>query len=154
MKNRYIKPKAVKQLERLAIAIKQSRHPNFPYPTKTLYRDDTSNGLTKCVIDHIRFHGFQAERINSVGRKVTAGNQERWIKGAGTKGTADLSATIQGRSVKIEIKCVATNDNYQSEYQRAYQRSIESAEGTYLIIRTYTQFAKWWELNYTNGGQN
>jgi hypothetical protein len=155
-KKRYQKSEAVKLLENLAFETLKTKRPNFPYLTKTRYTDATSNGLTKCVIDYIKLRGFHAERINSTGaikdnRKTstdvlgnirTIGSVE-WIKSTTQSGTADISATIQGRSVKIEIKCKATGDRYQSEAQKEYQKQIETAGGTYIIVRTFEDFYNW-----------
>ena len=159
-KKQYLKSEAVKILENLAFHTMKKKHPNFPYTVKTIYKDNTSNGLTKCVIDYIRLRGFQAERINSTGaikdnRKTsidilgnirTIGSVE-WIKNTTQRGTADISATIQGRSVKIEIKCKASGDKYQSEAQKEYQKQIENAGGIYIVIRTFEVFYNWFNEN-------
>jgi len=44
-------------------------HPNYPpdYIPKTMYKDSTANGLTKAICDYINYHGYQAERINTMG---------------------------------------------------------------------------------------
>jgi hypothetical protein len=151
-----LKSEAVKQLENLAFEKQQKQYPNFPYPIKPKYTDTTTNTLTKCVIDYITFRGFHAERINSTGAikdnrttsKDVLGNIRTigsvdWIKSTTQSGTADISATIQGRSVKIEIKCKATGDIYQSEAQKKYQRQIENAGGVYLIVTTFEDFYNW-----------
>ncbi|HHT9079569.1 TPA: hypothetical protein ACT5CJ_002357 [Flavobacterium psychrophilum] len=152
----YSKSEAVKQLEILAFEKQQKQYPNFPYPIKPKYSDATTNALTKCVIDYITFRGFHAERINSTGAikdkrtssKDVLGNirtvgSVEWIKSTTQNGTADISATIQGRSVKIEIKCKATGDNCQSEAQKEYQRQIEKSGGVYLIVTTFEDFYSW-----------
>ena len=150
------KSDAIKQLEKLAFENQQKLYPNFPYPLKPKYSDTKTNDLTKCVIDYIMLRGFHAERINSSGaikdnRKTakdvlgnirTIGSIE-WIKSTSQNGTADVSATIQGRSVKIEIKCKATGDNYQSEAQKKYQNQIVNAGGFYLIVTTFEDFYNW-----------
>ena len=69
-KPRYQKPQAVKDLERQALDHFCREHPDFPeyaIPSQ-FYRDDTANGLTKCIVDYIRYNGGQAERINTMGR--------------------------------------------------------------------------------------
>ena len=152
-------PNYVKKLQELAIRNLKEKYPNFPdYAIpKSKYTDKTANGLTKCVIDYVTFNGYQAERINSTGRQIdkrkkvkdvlgrnrTIGSV-KWIKGTGQNGTADISATIKGRSIKIEIKCKATGDNYQSDEQKAYQKKIEQAGGVYVIARTFADFYKWY----------
>ena len=108
-----------------------------------------ANGLTRCVIDFLNLSGHMAERINCTGRymdrsqtfedvtgKVRTIGTGQWIPTSGMKGTADISATINGRSVKIEIKM----KDKQSEVQREYQRRIEAAGGIYLIVRSFAEF--------------
>jgi len=147
------KSKRLKDLEDFAYKKQKEKYPSFPYPTRPIYKDNTANGLTRCVIDSITFFGFQAERINSMGRPVNTEKETalgsvggvKWIKGTSTKGTADISATIKGRAVKIEIKCKATKDNYQSQDQKNYQKEIEKAGGIYLIVRDYESFYNWYK---------
>jgi len=156
-KNKTAKSSAVKKLEDLKLQDLKSRYSNNPYPPKTKYSDRTTNGLTKCIIDFLNLSGHQAERINSMGRRIDStktvkdclgrsrkiGSVE-WIKGTGRTGTADISSTISGRSVKIEVKCAFTGDNIQSPDQKHYQKEIEAAGGVYVIARTFDGFMEWY----------
>lgn len=164
-KTKYLKSESVKKLENLAFENKIKKYPNFLYPIKTVYTDKTSNGLTKCVIDYIKLRGYHAERINSTGglkdnrttSKDVLGNIRtvgsiEWIKSTTQAGTADVSATIQGRSVKIEIKCKATGDRYQSQAQIEYQKQIENAGGIYIVVRTFDDFYSWFNAKKLNNG--
>ena len=159
------KSEAVKTLENLAFAQQKLKYPNFPYPTKRMYSDANTNGLTKCVIDYIKLLGWHAERINSTGaikdnRKTSTdvlGNVRtigsvQWIKSNTQNGTADISATILGRSVKIEIKCKATGDHFQSDEQKEYQTQIENAGGIYKIVRTFEDAYNWINSNFITNG--
>lgn len=140
---RYRKPQSVKDLERLAHDRFRTEHPNFPeyaIPSQS-YRDDTANGLTRCVVDFIRYNGGQAERINTTGVPEQRGGRIVWRKSNTTKGSADISATITGRSVKIEIKIGADR---QSEAQKRYQTAVERAGGLYFIARDFTSFVEWY----------
>lgn len=142
-KSRYRKPQAVKDLERLAHDRFRTEHPNFPeyaIPPQS-YRDDTANGLTRCIVDYIRFRGGQAERINTTGIPVQQRSRIVWRKSNATKGSADISATIAGRSVKIEIKI---GPDRQSEAQRRYQAAIEQAGGLYFIAKDFNTFVEWY----------
>lgn len=145
-KERYKKPESIKILEAKAQAAKVAEHPNFPsaYIPKAIYRDDSSNSLTRAIVDWLRLEGWQAERVNSVGSVRKINGEMRWTPTNGQRGTADISATIQGRSVKIEVKCKATGDRYQSEDQKAYQREVETAGGVYIIAREFTGFLEWY----------
>ena len=133
------------KLQRYAIT-----HPNYPpdYIPKTMYKDSTANGLTKAICDYINYHGYQAERINTMGtareKKTTAGKVigVTWTKGTITAGSADISATIKGRSVKIEVKI---GKDRQSEAQKRYQENIEKAGGTYIIAKDFDSFVEWYE---------
>lgn len=139
-KVRYNKPEAVKELELLYHEAKKTKYKNVPenYLVFTKFRDDKTNDLTKCVIAYTRLKDHFIERVSSTGRFING----KWIKGTGTNGTADLSAVIDGKSVKIEIKCRATKDR-QSEAQKNYQKQIEKAGGIYLIVRDFTEYKKW-----------
>jgi len=122
----------------------------------TDWKDTSANGLTKCIIFWINALGGQAERISSQGqyregKKIQVGTGEiqyqkqlpgKWTPGQSTKGTADISATIRGRSVKIEVKF---GRDVQSNVQKRYQESIEKAAGTYIIAKTFDDFVLWYE---------
>ena len=155
-KTKYRKSIAVKELEALAMVAARKKHPTIPEHVLAprLYRDDKANNLTKCVIDWVRLNGYQAERISVTGRyhdntKIVTnviGQQQRigsrqWIPSSMQKGSADVAATIKGRSVKIEIKIGADK---QSPAQKIYQRQVEGAGGIYLITRDFTQFLNWY----------
>jgi hypothetical protein len=120
------------------------------------YSDRTANGLTKCTLDWLRLSGWQAERINvmgrpidrrrvvtdCIGRKRQIGSLQ-WIPSGSTPGSADISATVAGRSVKIEIKI---GRDTQSEAQRKYQQDIEASGGVYIIAKDFEGFLKWYDL--------
>ena len=159
-KTPYRKSSAVKKLEALANEAALKKFPEIPseYLAPRKYRDDTANTLTKCIIHFIRLTGGQAERISNTGRQITRKMQfvdvvgfqksiicKHWIPGTGTNGTADISATIQGRSIKIEVK---VGVDRQSKAQKQYQEVIEQAGGVYFIARTFADFYEWFQVNY------
>lgn len=121
------------------------------------YTDKTANGLTKMIIDWINYNGGQAERINTTGRLIKAKSykdvmgitktigQDKWIKGTGTLGSADISATIQGKSVKIEVKI---GRDKQSDVQKQYQEAIEKAGGIYYIAKDFDTFYNWYNETF------
>lgn len=132
------------------------KYPSVPEHALAMskYSDTSANGLTKCVTAWIQYQGFQAERINTMGvyreaakvkdvdgisRTVGKG---KWTKSTSTAGSADISATIKGRSVKIEIKY---GRDIQSDAQKKYQESIERAGGIYLIVRNFDEFVTWFD---------
>lgn len=153
---RYSKPVAVKELENSALIEKAKKFKFTPFEmlVKPEFTDKTANGLTKCITTFIQLKGGQAERISTTGRPIdrtqtytdvvgitrTIGRIE-WIKGTCTNGSADISATIKGRSVKIEVKI---GDDRQSQAQKDYQKSIETAGGLYYIAKNFTTFVQWY----------
>jgi len=143
--------KKLQDLIQLKHKIECQKYPSMPpdYIPLTKFTDKTANGLTKCVIAWIDLNGGQAERINTMGRMLdktkvvtdTFGNKRtigsvEWQKGTGTKGSADISATIQGRSVKIEVKM----KDKQSIDQIKYQNDIENAGGQYWLVHNFDEF--------------
>jgi hypothetical protein len=145
-------------LRALEIEDKRNKYPSVPesYIPLTDWKDNSANSLTKCVIAWITYMGGQAERISSQGqyregKKIQIGTGTlahskqlpgKWTPGQSTKGTADISATIKGRSVKIEIKY---GKDRQSDVQKEYQASIERAGGVYIIVRTFDEFVEWYQ---------
>lgn len=144
---------ALKILEDLAFEDKKKKYPDQPYLVKTKYSDKSANALTKSIIAFVRLNGGQAERISNTGRVVdgrktytdalghrrTIGNIQ-WIPGTGTQGTADISATIDGRSVKIEVK---HGRDRQSEAQKKYQADVERSGGVYYVSKNFDDFYNW-----------
>jgi hypothetical protein len=55
---------SIKELERLHYADKQAKHPDIKpsYLPKTTFRDDSANGLTKCIVAWLQLHGYFAGR--------------------------------------------------------------------------------------------
>lgn len=101
---------------------------------------NAANALTRQIIRFITSHGGQAERIAIMGKPQRVAGRIQWVRSAMTVGTADISATIHGRSVKIEVKI---GSDRQSEAQRNYQRQIEAAGGIYYIAKDYESFIEW-----------
>lgn len=133
----------------------KQRYPSNPYPYSAgnvVLTDKTANGLTKLIIKWCELHGYQAERISVTGRakddtKVITDvlgrrrqiGSVKWLPSTMTKGSADISATIKGRSVKIEVKI---GQDRQSDAQIKYQKSVEAAGGVYMIAKTFDQFVE------------
>lgn len=151
--------KGLDELKKKAFEATRSKYPSVPdhaLPRKK-YTDKNTNGLTKAIIEWINLNDYQAERINSMGRRIdkrkkvkdVMGNERligsvKWVKSNTQTGTADISATIKGKSVKVEVKCKATGDNYLSPEQKIYQKKIEQAGGVYVVARTFQGFYEWY----------
>ena len=147
-----------KRIQELSDAARKLHYPNLPeyaFP-KVKYQTSTSNGITKYIVDFIRLQGWQAERINSTGsvRMETVnhasgitGKKVSFNRSTGQKGTADISATINGKSVKIEVKNKATKDRMSAD-QRRYRDMIQATGGVYYIARTIPDFLSWYDENF------
>lgn len=140
-------------------------YPNLPDKARVMpkYEDKTANGLTKCIIEFLNMtDGCHAERVSSegrviddrqtvvnvIGQTVTKGSIKR-IKSSGQVGTADISATVLGRSVKIEVKI----KDRQSEAQKEYQKQIENARGYYVIAKDFQSFFDWFNSKYPKANE-
>lgn len=150
----------------------QSEHPTWnEYEINNfMYFDDSdnnTNGLTRCILKFLKYEGCQAERINTMGKMVDNRQivkdvvglvrevgSKSWQKGTGTKGSADISATIPvvisgikvGVSVKIEVKF---GKDRQSADQKKYEANINSSGGVYTIARNMDDFIGWYD-NFKN----
>ena len=148
---------SIKVLQDLIWQLECIKYPRMPkeYIPKPTYSDKTANGLTKCIIHFVKANGYQAERISNTGRYIdnskvvtdSMGFQKRigsgqYIKGTGTNGTADISATIKGKSIKLEVKI---GKDRQSEAQKKYQADIERAGGIYVIIKDFDEFMNFYK---------
>jgi hypothetical protein len=92
-----------------------------------------ANGLTKYITNFLFWKGHRATRVNVQGRIVKG----KWIPSSTRKGTADISATIRGRSVMIEIK--VGSDRARPEQLQEQERERKSG-GIYEFIRTAEEF--------------
>ena len=128
--------------------------PSIPknYIVGTKFSDKKANGLEQAIVKFITLSGYQAERIKNVGRQMPAKKihtamgtittgKAIFIPGTGTNGTPDVRATIQGKSVGIEVKI---GRDTQSDKQSDYQLSMERAGGIYYIAKDFTSFVKWY----------
>ena len=115
--------------------------PKMPVVTK-------ANGLTTFVCNYLNWLGHRATRINVSGRLVDGVEKQvsgvslttkKWIPSTTRRGTADISATIKGRSVMIEIKIGADK---ASEFQIAEQIKERNAGGIYEFIKDVDSFFK------------
>ena len=142
----------------LEMRVKQYPSVNPEHIPLTNWNDNSANNLTKSIIFWIKANGGQAERISNqgqyrMGNKIKNPNGTirqlpgQWTPGQGTKGTADISATIRGRSVKIEVKY---GKDRQSDAQKQYQEDIERAGGVYIIARDMDQFLEWFDAFIKN----
>ena len=156
-------PPTLKDLNTLKANYLRAKYPNVPAHgvRPKPYKDKTANDLSKAIKAAIELCGGQAERIANMGRTIdnrysytdvlgrskTIGSV-KYIPGTGTNGTADLSATINGKSIKIEVKI---GRDKMSESQHLYRDKVEAAGGVYIIARSYEQFVQELERRLGDG---
>jgi hypothetical protein len=127
------------------VAYKQATTPNafiaaggrrmpLAYPDVT-----TANGLTKFICQYIIWMGGNATRVNVMGRKIG----DRWIKSSTRKGTADVTATIRGRSCKFEVKVGRDKPRPEQLEEQARERA---SGGVYEFIGTPEGFYEMYDL--------
>ena len=136
-KPHYRKPESVKDLEQLYFEYESRKRPNIPNYAryKTPFRDDTANGLTKCIVKWLEAHGYFSARINTQGNYST--KLKRFIHSGSKRGMADITSIINGRHVSIEVK--AGRDQLRPE-QLKVKDEVENAGGIYFVARTFDNF--------------
>ena len=97
----------------------------------------TSNGLTMAIINYLNWNGHNADRTGTQGRMIKAGGQWKRIHAANRRGTADISSTIRGRSVKWEVKI---GKDKASPEQIDEQLRERRAGGEYFFVKTMGEF--------------
>ncbi|WP_373397953.1 hypothetical protein V8V91_26220 [Algoriphagus halophilus] len=146
---------ALKQLSKRVLDFAYKDRPLIPKHAISVrsyrFTDSKEGGFIKAIQQFIKLQGGIAERINSMGRQVdkrkyyddpitgakkVIGSVE-WIRGTSTEGTADVSITVFGLSIKVEVKL---GNDKQSEAQKKYQQRIEQAGGIYLICKNFDGF--------------
>ena len=93
----------------------------------------TANGLTRFIENYINWMGWRATRINTTGRVVGG----KYIYGTTRRGTADISATVKGRSIMFEVKI---GKDSASVHQLKEQTKERAAGGEYFFVSTPEQF--------------
>jgi len=132
-------PAWVKQ--RYQQAYEQNLKTKYPQSYATGYfstkMPDTSkaNGLTQAIIKFLLWSGHRATRVSSSGRMIKG----KYIPGATRRGASDISATIKGRSVMLEIKC---GSDRPSPEQLREQELERKAGGIYEFCRSFEEFLK------------
>jgi ribosomal 50S subunit-recycling heat shock protein len=139
------------QLQQLYHEANQQKYPSFPdnlRPSKAI-KTTTANGLTRAIVDFLNLSGHFATRINNTGTWVKEKahvNGGHYRPSTQVKGIADINATINGRTVAIEVKI---GRDRQSDAQKAFQDRIERSGGTYWIVKDFDQFYELYN-NYIN----
>jgi len=131
----YRKPESVKQLENDWYAYKKALHPDNPAVLRNPFRDDTANGLTRCISTWLTLNGHFASRINTTG--TYSARLGRFIRSGSTKGMADINAVVNGRSIQVEVK--VGRDRPRPD-QLKVKEQVEKAGGVYIFVHSFDDF--------------
>lgn len=135
-KSPYIRPQSVKDLQDLHTDWKY-RGRNIPYRVKSSFRDDTANGLAKCIKAWCEINGAHFQRMNTTG--LYDHKLKKYRRSGATRGVTDTLVIWKGKTFNIEIKI---GRDKQSDQQKEIQKSIEEAGGFYLIVKSFDDFLK------------
>lgn len=114
--------------EQYPTAYKDGFHSPPPMPIVS-----KANGLTKFIVNFLNWSGHRATRINVSGRQIKG----KWIPSSTRRGSSDISATVKGKSVMIEIK---VGKDKPREEQLKEQEKERAAGGIYEFISTPEEF--------------
>jgi hypothetical protein len=130
-------------------------NPSFPERYLPDYKntDNSTNGLTRCVVDFLNYSGHFAERISNTGRYIAGETidgvngkfttQGKFIKGNGVNGRADISAKIKLPSMRyaipVEIEIKFAKDRMSAK-QKEYQTKMDNVGAEYWVVRTFDDF--------------
>ena len=120
--------------EAYAAAYKKHNTEKFPEAMATGYfrvtypKVLTANGLTTFIMNYLTWHGHRSTRISSAGRYIAGLG---YIPGPTRVGSADVSATIRGRSVMLEVKVGRDKPSPDQLKEQARERA---AGGIYEFV--------------------
>jgi hypothetical protein len=97
----------------------------------------TANGLTTFCLKYLTWMEHRATRITTEGRSIVKNGESIRIPTQTRKGTADISATINGKAVMLEIK---TGRDKPSEAQLKEQERERRAGGIYEFVHNVGEF--------------
>ena len=106
-----------------------------------------ANGLQNAICRLIHLCNGDANRINVMGRKVKKGDKWVWIPSTTKKGTGDILASLQGRSLEIEVKF---GKDRQSEAQKERQEFVISRGGIYIVAKSLHDVITFLNHNFSN----
>ena len=120
----------------------------FWYESSVKYKKgNTASKIEKNIIEYMTLCGFQAEKRAVMGRQVKAPDvhtsmgtlvgKSAYIKSTSTKGSADISGTVYGLAVYIEVK---KGKDRQSADQKKYEAAVKKAGGFYFIAHDEEDF--------------
>ena len=108
---------------------------------------ETTNALTKSIIDFITLHRGFARRINTSGIPIIVNGKVKGYRKSKNIGAADIRAIYDGLSIDIEIKSKSDKLNPDQEN---FKREVLKAGGFYFEVRNFEEFYNYWNLKILN----
>jgi hypothetical protein len=133
----------LQHLTELDYAAKRAAHPTMPYPVKTKFSDKTANDLTRAIVRTFQLHGHFATRLQSTGQYRD--DLSQWVASQQRAGMPDVSATVRGRSVYVEVKHGADRLSAQ---QRDTIAALEQSEAMVYVARDFAGFWQWFQASF------
>jgi hypothetical protein len=107
--------------------------------------------VERIIVDYLTYIGHYATRqitsgrridnrdtfLDAIGRKRTIGSVT-WAKGNTKLGKADVTSTIYGITVEIEVKF--SKSDKQRESQKQHEIEFTAAGGIYIIVKNFADF--------------
>ncbi len=141
-RKRYAKPESVRELEQLKNELDRVKHPNVDpkYLAPYVYRDDTANGLTACIVSYITLRGGFASRVNNGGtwRKDIG----KYTPSGSKRGISDIIGTYKGISLMVEVKI---GRDKMSDHQERVKAEHEAAGGLWFTAHDFAEFKSWFD---------
>jgi hypothetical protein len=103
----------------------------------------TTNNITKAVINFLISRGHFAFRVNTHGVQSADGT---WKRSGSEKGVADVLACMRregasGLFFAFEIK---RGRDKMRKTQESFKVNVETSGGTYIVVKTYSDFLAWY----------
>lgn len=143
----YRKPESVRELEQLYFDWHYTKYSVIPENARfvTKFRDDSANGLTKCVLTYLKIRGAFASRINTTG--IYRNDIKKFVPNTQKKGLADVAATYKSFSLQIEIK---VGRDKMSNKQNEVKTEFELSGGYWFTAQDFTSFKDWFDTLFIN----
>ncbi len=159
-KKLYLKSHIVKRLKAIANAVVRKKHSKNPLESIAPRRnnDEFLNWEMKCITDFLINKGWIIgidSRANyqidprysfvDIFAQIRTTDLANWDVGSDTNGILNSSATMNGKSIIIEIKVACGK---LSEAQRKYKSTIEKADGIFFFAHDFAGFSNWYNNKF------
>ena len=134
--------KALEILQSMDLTYKRAKYPNVPDDAlpKSRFSQKDANAITHAILLFLRLKGHYCSRIQSQGQYNPT--LKRWTHSMVRRGIGDITATINGRFIMIEVK--AGKDKL-SHWQTKTMQEVEKSGGLYVIAHSFDEFYNFYQ---------